>query len=102
MDANATTADGPPDDLIGLLEAAHMIPSRKPGRTLSPVTMWRWVLAGKLRSWRIGGHYFVSRREVRLLARPVAVVVDAVQEGRRRAAEREAWANSVLREHGIR
>jgi hypothetical protein len=90
-----------PDDLIGLSEACRLIPSRKPGRRLHVATLYRWVLSGRVRGWRIGRGLFVSRADMLRLARPVDVAEDPAAGELRSAAERAKWAEAVLRRHGV-
>jgi len=73
-----------PADLIGLAEAAQLLPSRKPGRKLHVTSLYRWIADGKLRGWRIGGHYFVSRADVLALPELAVASVGLVSAGQRR------------------
>jgi hypothetical protein len=62
-----------PADLVSLSQAARTIPSRrKPGTTIHPATLFRWVQEGKLQAYDCNG-LRVSLAEVkaRFAARPV-------------------------------
>ncbi len=54
----------PPDDLIGLAEAARLLPSIKPGRRVHLQSIYRWLERGRLKCWKRGRHKFVSRAEI--------------------------------------
>ncbi len=89
-----------PEDLIGLAEACRLIPSRKPGRHLSIASLFRWIQRGKIRGWRIGGSWFVSRAAVRALFVPSEPLPEIVtQEAFDR---RQEEARAFLRERGYR
>jgi hypothetical protein len=58
------------DDLVPLTEAARMVPG---GRTVSPVTLWRWTTAGlmapdgkrvKLAAYRCGKRLCTTRTDM--------------------------------------
>jgi excisionase family DNA binding protein len=54
-----------PEDLIGLAEAAALLPGRKSGKKVSTSTIYRWAERGKLRRWRLlNREWRVSRAEV--------------------------------------
>ena len=81
-----------PDDLIPLAEAAALLPSRKPGRRLNTTTLYRWVERGRVRGWKIGCVWFVSKAEI--LAVPTLnqprPEVQTAAERRRRVEEAKA------------
>lgn len=100
--ATATTATTTtatiPDDLISVCEAARLLPSRKPGRRMHYGTLYRWIREGRLQGWRVGSHWFVSRREVVALPVPSEVRPEVATRARR---EREiAEAQRYLRDGG--
>jgi hypothetical protein len=53
-----------PVDLIPIRAATGLLPSRRPGKRLALSTLYRWLAQGRLRSWKLVGGRFVSRREV--------------------------------------
>lgn len=64
-----------PTDLMGLKDAAKLVPSPfGGGRGVHLCTFRRWVLAGKLRYWRVGKWLMVSRADVMGLFEPVEKV----------------------------
>lgn len=71
----STNNHTPPADLIGLCEAAGLLPCRKPGRRAHASTVYRWVAEGKLRGWRLGRYWYVSRADVLALVTPATTVV---------------------------
>lgn len=56
--------NGLPGDLVGLSEACGCLPGSRPGKKLNISTLYRWCREGRLPSWRIGRHWFVSRADV--------------------------------------
>jgi excisionase family DNA binding protein len=56
-----------PDDLLSLREAAELVRVRVP-------TMRRWVCEGRLRGWRRGCYYLVSKAEVMGMLEPVGAL----------------------------
>lgn len=95
MASNTNTSSIPlPDDLIGLAEACKLMPSRKPGRRLHCVTVYRWITRGKIQGWRIGGHWFVSKAQLLDMARPSVPLPEVATRNQRLreiAAAREAY-----------
>lgn len=99
-------ADDQPRDLISTREAAGLVPSPRGSRThLS--TVLRWVLTGKVRGWRRGKWWFVSKAEVLALlvpvdpaAPPAPARVKTVKE--KDAEARALWVRRVLENAGIR
>ncbi len=95
----------PPDDLVGLAEAARILPCAIPGRKIHTATLCRWIFSGRLRGWKICGRLFVSRADLRALARPVKVKVGAIEQRKEKVAankERERWTRDTLAAHGIK
>ena len=91
-------SDELPDDLIGLAEAAAILPSRKRGRKIHTTTVWRWIRTGKIEGWKVAGEWRVSARQVRGLARLVRTTPELLtrrqREGEIAAAQeelREKW-----------
>jgi excisionase family DNA binding protein len=59
-----------PTDLICVNEACKLVPSPRGKRThLS--TVYRMIFSGRLRAWKNGRWYFVSRQEILDLLKPV-------------------------------
>jgi excisionase family DNA binding protein len=88
----------PPADLIPLGPAASIL-------HVTPSTLWRWVVRGKLRSWkRAGTRYLVSRADVLELLQPVHTRTRDVSSKGEREREREArqkHTQEILRQHGL-
>lgn len=91
-----------PDDLIPTAEAARLLPSKRPGRHVHISTVLRWVFKGRLRGWRIGAAWFVSRAELLAQVRPVQTRRDDETAAVVEAQERTRETDEVLRRHGIR
>lgn len=91
--------DPPPDDLIGLSEACRLIPSHRPGKRLCLPQLRRWIQSGRVRGWRRGRWWLVSRADILNLPAefmpPPALIIP-------RAPRTPAWARQVLERHGIR
>lgn len=79
-----------PDDLIGLAEAAALLPSRKPGRKLHVTTLYRWIHAGELAGWRIGGCWFCSRADILAIPARAAASEGLTTAGDRQSEQEEA------------
>jgi hypothetical protein len=92
--------DTAPDDLIPLSEARLLIPSRKGGR-VAIQTLYRWILKGKLRGWRIGAYWFASRTEVLALPERVSVQLAPQAAARLEERERAARTDAILAAHGL-
>jgi hypothetical protein len=58
------------DDWIGVVEAASLIPSPRPGKKTHASTVYRLMDDGKLRFWKRGRWRFASRKEVLALTTP--------------------------------
>ena len=56
-------------DLIDLAVTARMFQRRR-GKLRSYQMFWRWILKGKLQSWKVGGRTYVLKREVIALLKP--------------------------------
>jgi excisionase family DNA binding protein len=54
----------PPNDLIPAVQGASLLHLHVSG-------VYRWIFSGKLRGWKRGGRYFVSRSDCENLFRPV-------------------------------
>lgn len=80
-----------PTDLIGLAEAASLLPSRKAGRRLHPVTVFRWIQRGRLEGWRIGGSWFVSRAAVLGMVELAWTTPELTGKRKRQGEIDEAW-----------
>lgn len=91
-----------PNDLISTREATTLLPSKRPGRKVHISTILRWVLSGKLRGWRVGGSWFVSRSELLSQVRLVQPRRDDQTAAEAEARERAARTDRVLREKGVR
>jgi excisionase family DNA binding protein len=103
-EAAMSTPDAIPQDLIPLSEACKLGPRPARGARRHRSTVLRWVLAGRLRGWKSGGNWYVSKAELQALLRPECVqsaVCDEVQ-ARLEAEARAAETDRVLRAHGIR
>jgi excisionase family DNA binding protein len=99
-----STPDTTPQDLIPLSEACKLGPRPARGTRRHRSTVLRWVLAGRLRGWRSGGNWYVSKAELQALLRPECVQPAACEEVRARleAEARAAETDRVLRAHGVR
>lgn len=93
-------ATGLPDDLIGLAEACKLLPGTRPGKRLHISTIFRWAATGKLPSWRVGKRTFVSRSDVRALARPTVPPVQPVSAAVRSEEHRRA-VTYLKEKHGL-
>lgn len=95
------TTDSIPDDLCPVNVAASLLPgSGKRGR-ISIATVYRWLLAGRLRSWRLGGRRFVSRQEVLSLLVPVPPRPDAKHVPEPTRAQQARETSETLRRFGL-
>ena len=56
-----------PNDLIGLKEAAKLVPSPRGGKGVHINSLRRWCLTGRLRYWRQGPWLFVSKADLATL-----------------------------------
>ena len=90
-------------DMIGIEQAAAMLPSSQPGKARHYATLYRWVKSGKIRGWKLGGRMHVLKRDVLALFKPVPTKIShpprlpGAVELRRRAA----YVNRMLDEAGI-
>lgn len=90
-----------PTDLIGLCEAAAMLPSRKPGKRLNASVLYRWIRQSKLLAWRIGGHWYVSKKDIENLPKLCDEAPPRLVTAKKREKE-IAEADRILREAGIK
>lgn len=74
-----------PGDLIGLADAARLVPSSRAGKRTHVSTIWRWVQGGRLRGWKLGRLTFVSKGELLGLFKPVQTRQD-----------RDRWTRETL------
>jgi excisionase family DNA binding protein len=84
-----------PGDLVTTSRAATIL-------KVSVHTVLRWILAGRLRAWKVAGRYRVSEADARAMLRPVLV---AAEPRERTAGERKAAAGAAverLRRKGLR
>jgi excisionase family DNA binding protein len=84
----------PPSDLITTMQAAKIA-------KVSACSLYRWIVSGKLRAWRLIGRLRVSEAEVRALLQPVEPKqrpqwAETIRQKRRREKQTEA----VLRAGG--
>lgn len=83
-----------PDDAISLSEAARLL-------GVAPCSVWRWAVRdGRLRAWRVGARWRLSRAEVLGLVRantPRPEVRELAE-----AQARTAESLRVLAEEGVR
>jgi excisionase family DNA binding protein len=102
--ADGGPAAAAPADLIPMAEAARLLPSNRPGKRLHVATLYRWLFSGRLRGWKIGRHYHVSRAEVLRMAEPVEVAQPAPRQQRRRQYGGDGYQEAVdwLRAHGVK
>ena len=85
-----------PADLIGLAEAAKLLPCIRPGRKTNVATIWRKVDRGELRAWRMGRWLLVSRADV------IGLIREFVPRTRESsAAKRHRDAMRKLKQLGI-
>jgi excisionase family DNA binding protein len=94
--------EGLPTDLIGTREAAGLVPGCRPGRGTHVSTVVRWVLGRRLRGWRNGRHWLVSRAEVLALVRGVQLQLDGAQAAELAGRAQAAETDRVLKAHGVR
>lgn len=80
-----------PTDLISTGQAVKLVPGQRPGKSIHLATVYRWILDGRLRSWKVGGRLLVSEAELRALFRPVPA-------RRRPSGENETAAERVTRQ----
>ena len=76
-----------PQDLITSSKAASIL-------GVHPHTVVRWVVAGRLRGWKVGGRYRVSESDVRAMTQPVRLDVPP----RERTAEEMRAGSEAARE----
>jgi excisionase family DNA binding protein len=82
-----------PEDAIGIAAAAQLL-------GVAPCSVWRWMNAGRLRGWRVGHRWKLSRGEVLSLISCNGPRPEVVERADR---ERElAEVDRVLREAGVR
>lgn len=84
-----------PDDLVSTSRAAQLL-------KVNPCTVARWVIAGRLKGWRVAGRYRVSEGDVRAMMRPVQSDIPAreMTKGEREAASEAAKGR--LRKRGVK
>jgi excisionase family DNA binding protein len=78
----------PPPDLISTMQAAKLA-------KVSACSLYRWIVSGKLRAWRLVGRLRVSESELRALLVPVEppkrpAFIETIREKRRREKQTEA------------
>jgi excisionase family DNA binding protein len=89
--------DAVPNDLISTQEAAALVrPPR--GKATHVSTIIRWIVDGRLRGWRQGRWWMVSRAELLEVTRPVRVV--PFRPAKETKAQRR-WAAKVLASAGL-
>ena len=77
-----------PDDLIGTGQACLVRPLPARGQRRRS-TVLRWILTGRLRGWRSGGCWLVSRAEVEASFKPVLATIPLQPEGVAAARRRD-------------
>lgn len=94
---------GLPTDLIGLAEAAKLLPGIRPGKRMHTATLWRWATKRKkLPSWTIGRNVFVSRSDVLRMAKANCGPVEPEPVSAAARTEEHRAAVEYLREvHGL-
>ncbi len=97
-------SDAIPSDLIQLPEAATLL-------GISRQSMLRWCIQGKIRAWRVGHRWRVSRADVVALCKPWSIqdandrkIAEqaALPMNRREQKERDARIDAELKRAGIR
>lgn len=59
-----------PSDLLCLRDAAKLLPSSRAGKRVHASTLYRWIIEKRIRGFRLGRYWYVSRQEVLSLFRP--------------------------------
>ena len=95
-------SDELPEDAVTLNAAAALLPGSRPGRRLSLKSMYRWVMEGRLRGWRVGRTLLVSKGDVLALARPCRAPVDVEELARVARSRQDQETDRILREAKIR
>lgn len=96
-----TTHDDRPDDLISLKEATYLLPSPREGKRTHINTLRRHALSGRLRYWRNGPWFLVSRAEVLAMCQLVAPK-PAPGTPTPEQAERAARTDAILKRHRLK
>lgn len=79
-----------PPDLINTSQAARLVPNPR-GRASHVSKIIRWILQGRIRGWRNGRWWLVSRAEVLSQIKPVQTVAMQQAELDKDAKERAEW-----------
>ena len=90
------------DDLLFLSEAAKLLPTVRAGRKVHVSTLLRWIQAGKLRGYRCGPVWKVSRQDIERISRSrqPETPPEKPVSSRTREAEKAA-AKEYLRRLGV-
>lgn len=91
-----------PDDLISLKEATRLLPSPREGKRTHINTLRKHALTGRLRYWRNGPWFLVSRAEVLALCQAVPPATPDPSVPTAERAARDARNAEVLKRHRLR
>ena len=90
------------DDLLFLSEAAKLIPTVRAGRKVHVSTLLRWIKAGKVRGYRCGPVWKISREDVERIIRSRQPVAPPEKPASTRTRDAEkAAAKEYLRRMGV-
>src|SRR5262245_23395632 len=90
-----------PPDLIGTAEALTHLPGTGASGRMALGSLYRLIHAGQLRSWKLGGRYYVSRAEVLALLEPVRPQTAGEHPRRPTRAQSAARTRAVLERFGV-
>ncbi len=85
-----------PSDLITTKEAARLVNNTHRN------TIRRWILSGKIKAYKLGKRYLLSRADVLNLITPHIVHKPDLPPTKREMTAREAYVDQRLREVGVR
>lgn len=101
MSTKHTPGLPPGDELISLAQAAKLLPHPMPGRKVSIRSLLRRIWAGKLRAWKLGRNWFVSRFDVLSQLEPFKPVQRCKPAHDLGEAERHKRTLEVLKRYGV-
>lgn len=84
-----------PDDLVSTSRAAQLL-------KVNPCTVARWVIAGRLRGWRIQGRFRVSESDIRAQIRQVRADAPPRERTREEMAAEAQAALERMRKKGVK
>jgi excisionase family DNA binding protein len=95
--SNVEAVVPPAADEVCLADAAKLLPSHRPGRHVHLSTLYRWIESGRLPAVRRGRWFFVRRRDLAALSKPVG----KAKPSRAKKARSSNWSAEVARRAGF-